>query len=200
MNIESPLRLAVGNHQAGSGKGCAMNVISWENGDTTITDMPACADPFLARVVQNLNDTLCTHRTGDLLCPECSVAVLAVAHRVVGTADLLSSGELHKVYVLVACFAARQVAHLNPDPRVMAAIVAAEGWVEGKVTALAAATAYATAYATDAYATANSTDGTDRLSLVASVIDRFLELADAHPQHVPAEVTERAVRQMMAQA
>ena len=46
-----PLRLAVGSHRAGTGKGCAMNVISWENGDTTISDMPSCADPMLAHVV-----------------------------------------------------------------------------------------------------------------------------------------------------
>jgi hypothetical protein len=30
MNITEPLRLATGSHKAGSGKGCAMNVISWE--------------------------------------------------------------------------------------------------------------------------------------------------------------------------
>ena len=34
MNITEPLRLATGSHAAGSGQGCAMNVISWENGDT----------------------------------------------------------------------------------------------------------------------------------------------------------------------
>lgn len=61
-NIDHPLRLAVGSHQAGSGKGCAMNLVSWENGDTTITDMPACVDPLLARIVQRVNDTICTHR------------------------------------------------------------------------------------------------------------------------------------------
>lgn len=83
--LDHPLRLAVGSHQAGSGKGCAMNAISWENGDTTITDLPACADPVLARIVQRVNDSICTHRDGDLLCPSCSVKVLALAHRTVGT-------------------------------------------------------------------------------------------------------------------
>ena len=48
-DITRPLRLAVGSHSAGSGKGCAMNLISWENGDTTITDLPDCADPMLAK-------------------------------------------------------------------------------------------------------------------------------------------------------
>jgi hypothetical protein len=84
--MNHPLRLGpVGPHRAGSGKGCAMNVISWENGDTTITDLPACADVLLARIVQRVNDQLCTHRDGDLLCPACSLAVLALAHRTVGT-------------------------------------------------------------------------------------------------------------------
>ena len=39
--ITEPLRLAVGSHTAGSGKGCAMNVVSLPNGDSTITDHPA---------------------------------------------------------------------------------------------------------------------------------------------------------------
>jgi hypothetical protein len=84
-DITQPLRLAVGSHKAGTGKGCAMNVISWENGDKRITDFPACADEFLTGRVQALNDWYCTHRDGDLLCPACSVVVLDVAHRIVGT-------------------------------------------------------------------------------------------------------------------
>jgi hypothetical protein len=36
--ITNPLRLARGSHQPGSGKGCAMNVISYINGDEQITD------------------------------------------------------------------------------------------------------------------------------------------------------------------
>ncbi len=38
--ITHPLRSAKGSHQPGSGKGCAMNVISYINGDTHITDFP----------------------------------------------------------------------------------------------------------------------------------------------------------------
>lgn len=45
--ITEPLRLAVGSHSAGSGKGCAMNVISWENGDSTITDLQAEWEKYL---------------------------------------------------------------------------------------------------------------------------------------------------------
>src|SRR5678815_5524253 len=125
MSNDSPLRLATGSHQAGSGKGCAMNLISWENGDTRITDMPDCADPMLARIVQRVNDTICTHRDGDLLCPTCSMLVLDLAHRTVGTSGHgLSPLELRRVWVRVAADQARQVQHLNRDPRVEAAIVA----------------------------------------------------------------------------
>jgi hypothetical protein len=41
--ITNPLRLAKGSHQPGSGKGCAMNVISYINGDEQITDFPVCS-------------------------------------------------------------------------------------------------------------------------------------------------------------
>lgn len=93
-----PLRLAVGSHKAGSGKGCAMNVISWENGDTKITDYPDCADTILANLVQKLNDSYCTHHDGPfderLLCAKCSIVVLDIAHRTVGTGfGVVSSSE-----------------------------------------------------------------------------------------------------------
>lgn len=54
--ITHPLRLARGSHEEGSGKGCAMNVISYINGDTKITDYPVCSARPLARLVQSLND------------------------------------------------------------------------------------------------------------------------------------------------
>jgi hypothetical protein len=38
--ITHPLRLAKGSHRPGSGKGCAMNAISYIGGDTQITDFP----------------------------------------------------------------------------------------------------------------------------------------------------------------
>lgn len=97
-DITQPLRLAVGSHSAGSGYGCAMNVISWENGDQTITDMPDCTHPALAGIVYTLNDEGCEHATpvtinegtdqeedGWVLCAECSVKVLDFAHQTVGT-------------------------------------------------------------------------------------------------------------------
>src|SRR5206468_4147491 len=60
----------------GSDGFCAMQVVSWENGDAKITDFPACADPALTRIVQVINDRICTHRSGGQLCPSCSIAVL----------------------------------------------------------------------------------------------------------------------------
>jgi hypothetical protein len=152
--LEHPLRLAVGSHEAGSGKGCAMNVVSWESGDTTITDMPACADPMLARIVQNVNDRICTHRDGDLLCPACSVLVLDLAHRIVGTGTYpLTDLERHQVWVRVAADQARQVLHLTTAPEALAAIEAAERWCDGAVSAqhCCAAATYAT-YAANAAA------------------------------------------------
>lgn len=96
-DITQPLRLAVGTQAAGSGYGCAMNVLSWANGDTTITDMPDCTDPGLAELVYSLNDRGCAHLTQELvyinddeevvktLCAECSIKVLDAANLTVGT-------------------------------------------------------------------------------------------------------------------
>ena len=134
--MNHPLRLAVGSHQAGSGLGCAMNVISWESGDTTITDLPACADRVLARIVQRVNDSLCGHRDGDLLCPTCSVLVLDLAHRTVGTGTVVMTElERRRVWVRIAADQARQVLHLAGEPEALAVIEAAEGWGDGTVTA-----------------------------------------------------------------
>jgi hypothetical protein len=206
MTVDHPLRLAVGSHKAGSGKGCAMNLISWENGDTTITDMPSCADPMLARIVQRVNDTYCTHRDGDLLCPTCSLVVLDLAHRTVGTsAHGLSPLELHRVCVRVAASCARQVAHLNTDPRVMAAIVAAEAWAENP-TASSAAAAYAASAASDsaaaassaAYASASAASAADRLAISRHAIDLFIELAGINPTCIASEAVAVATERMLA--
>lgn len=83
-NITEPLQLAKGSHKAGSGRGCAMNVISWENGDVEITDYPLCSDPFLATLVQIMNDSVADPVTG-LLSPENSMRVLDLGHQTVGT-------------------------------------------------------------------------------------------------------------------
>ncbi|MDT5355954.1 MAG: hypothetical protein QOJ56_4486 [Mycobacterium sp.] len=54
--ITHPLRLAGGSHQPGSGKGCAINAISYINGDEQITDFPATSARPLAPFVQLCND------------------------------------------------------------------------------------------------------------------------------------------------
>ena len=192
--VDHPLRLAVGSHKAGSGRGCAMNVISWENGDTTITDYPNCADRVLATIVQRVNDTICTHRDGDLLCPACSVEVLALGHRIVGTGTHpLTKLERRRVWVRVAADQARQVAHLNPDPRVMIAIQAAEGWCDGTVStkqcrvaasdlkSAVAAAAAAAAYAADAAIAAAAAAADAAIAAHAHDYDDDAAIADAYP-------------------
>ena len=84
--ITNPLRLARGSHQPGSGKGCAMNVISYINGDEEISDFPATSARPLASFVQLCNDLL-ADRDG-YLSPENSLLVLDLGWLTVGTADV----------------------------------------------------------------------------------------------------------------
>jgi hypothetical protein len=84
--ITHPLRLARGSHQPGSGKGCAMNVISYINGDEQITDFPATSARPLASFVQLCNDLLAG--PDGYLSPEDSVLVLDLGWLTVGTADV----------------------------------------------------------------------------------------------------------------
>jgi hypothetical protein len=87
--ITHPLRLARGSHQPRSGKGCAMNAISYTNGDDHITDFPTCSARPLAIVVQSCNDLLAG--PGGYLSPENSVLALELAWQTVGTADVADS-------------------------------------------------------------------------------------------------------------
>ena len=84
--ITHPLRLARGSHQPGSGKGCAMNVISYINGDSQVTDFPSCSARPLSLLVQSSNDSLAG--PDGYLSPEGSVVVLDLAWLTVGTADV----------------------------------------------------------------------------------------------------------------
>jgi hypothetical protein len=84
--IMHPLRLAKGSHQPGSGKGCAMNVISYINGDTQITDFPDCSARPLAAFVQLCNDLLAG--PDDYLSAENSLLALELGWQTVGTADV----------------------------------------------------------------------------------------------------------------
>lgn len=84
--ITHPLRLARGSHQPGSGKGCAMNAISYINGDEHITDFPATSARPLASFVQLCNDLLAG--PDGYLSPEDSLLVLGLGWLTVGTADV----------------------------------------------------------------------------------------------------------------
>ena len=64
--ITHPLRLARGSHQPGSGKGCAMNAISYINGDEHITDFPTCSARSLAIVVQSCSELHRQAARGDM--------------------------------------------------------------------------------------------------------------------------------------
>ena len=84
--ITHPLRLARGSHQPESGKGCAMNAISYINGDEQITDFPATSARPLASFVQLCNDLLAG--PDGYLSPEDSLTVLDLGWLTVGTADV----------------------------------------------------------------------------------------------------------------
>ena len=70
----------------GVNKMCAMQVVSWQNGDAKITDYPECSARALASLVQMCNDELAG--TDGYLSPENSVVVLDLGWRTVGTADV----------------------------------------------------------------------------------------------------------------
>jgi hypothetical protein len=84
--ITRPLRLAKGSHQPGSGKGCAMNAISYISGDTQITDFPSCSARPLAAFVQLCNDLLAG--PDGYLSPENSFLALELGWQTVGTAEV----------------------------------------------------------------------------------------------------------------
>lgn len=84
--ITHPLRLARGSHQPESGKGCAMNAISYINGDAQITDFPATSARPLASFVQLCNDLLAG--PDGYLSPADSFVVLDLGWLTVGTADV----------------------------------------------------------------------------------------------------------------
>ena len=84
--ITHPLRVARGSHHPGSGKGCAMNVISYINGDLQFTDFPVGSARPLSLLVQSSNDLLAG--ADGYLSPENSVLALHLAWLTVGTADV----------------------------------------------------------------------------------------------------------------
>ena len=95
--ITQPLRLARGSHRAGSSKGCAMNLISYINGDEHITDFPATSARPLAAFVQFCNDQLAG--PDGYLSPKDGMVALDLGWLTVGTAEFsdsaLHSGVMH---------------------------------------------------------------------------------------------------------
>ncbi|QZD97983.1 hypothetical protein SEA_JUICYJAY_107 [Mycobacterium phage JuicyJay] len=168
--ITHPLRLAKGSHQPGSGKGCAMNVISYINGDTVITDYPKCSARPLARLVQQCNDELAD--SDGFLTPENSVLVLDLGWQTVGTADVPESVMLRWLRDILVDPVHGVVRHARPDG--VAAIsrvaelcarqasgveVSGAEWRSAQVAAYDAYAAYATNAAdAAAYAAANAAD------------------------------------------
>ena len=182
--ITEPLILWRGSHDAGSGKGCAMNVVSWENGDTTITDFPACSDPMLARIVQGVNDALAG--TDGRLAPEDALLALRLGHATVGTsAHGLDDLDLKRVYVRCAVFAARKVVDLDRTGTALPAIRAAEAWADNPTAAAAAAAAAYT-----------DTARTFRVDLAGEVIALFKVLTGTGQPEPEAGIVARALRDM----
>lgn len=226
-NIFEPLILARGSHQAGSGRGCAMNVISWENGDVEITDYPACSDRMLARMVQNVNDRL-AGKNG-LLSAEDSLIALELGHMTVGTSSHgLSDLDLRRVYVRIACMIARRVVNLDKSGTALLCIESAERWADSPTdanraslrtaavaavaadaayaayAAVAAAAAYAARAAADAaYAAADAAYAAYvrrdfMISATRDAITMFHELTGTAPNPVEPEVTAEAYAKMVA--
>ncbi len=121
--ITHPLRLASGSHERGSGKGCAMNVISYINGDTQITDYPACSARPLARLVQRINDSL-ADKDG-FLSPENSIVALDLGWQTVGTADVPDAVVWQWLHAILVDPVHGVVQYARPDGQVAIADVAA---------------------------------------------------------------------------
>jgi hypothetical protein len=122
---ESPLRLAVAAHEPGSGFACAMQVLSWEQGDPNLDPYPANVARPLARMVQHVNDTACAHLTQsfgepELLCASCSMRVMELAHRTVDTAGITRRSQWRWVHELLV--GEHGIIHGSEDPQVRARI------------------------------------------------------------------------------
>lgn len=224
-DITQPLRLAAGSHQAGSGKGCAMNVVSWENGDTKITDFPPCSARPLARIVQQVNDALAD---GDgFLSPENSVIALELGHLTVGTSgytpmqmrqwlhDLLVDPErgVARHASPNSAVAIRRVAALLVDEDTAAmefrqardAAYATTATAYAGYVASAAANAYADnaaaadAYAADAaYAAYAANAAAERVNFARWAVQRFRDILGLDAPAIDPAATAEAVEKMTA--
>lgn len=186
-------QLAKGSHSAGSGQACIMNAISYINGDTVITDMPSCADPLLARFAQRLNDSICEHRTGPLLCQKCTHMMWMYGARIIGTSELTKgwdSAERAQLAAQLVMFAADQVAHLKSADDAVADYY---DYYAYAVAYADAAVAYADAYYAAYYADASKA----RYDLHMSLIDEFYRLTEPEDvRPVKTEFTEEEIEKV----
>lgn len=95
---------------------CAMQMVAVLSGER-ISDKPECACPILTAYTIGLNDAMPDDMRQELL---------PLAPLLVGTRSPEHEAARLKILGLAACRAARAVAHLNADPRVMAAIETAK--------------------------------------------------------------------------
>lgn len=94
MDITEPLILSQGSHNAGSGRGCAMNVIAWELGGS-ITDYPSTVNVAIANCIQRTNDVL-AQLTGNRTVPvEYAARLLDIAHNSIGTDPAREAGDVN---------------------------------------------------------------------------------------------------------
>lgn len=107
--------LSRGAHSGPSKGACIMEYVSFIAGEEW-SDTPSCTHPVLALVAQRINDGL-SEADRHMLLP--------LLPRLMGTN---AGKDDNALSVRLAVWAARQAAHLNTDPRVMAAIEAAEAW------------------------------------------------------------------------
>ena len=188
--MNNPPRLSVGSHEKGSGKGCAMNVVSWENGDRKITDFPECADRFLARVVQRFNDNYCIHRQNDLICASCSVIILKFAHRTVGTSLLTSHSPRARVEIYA------KIARTEVFYAVDAVDAAYFAFAFAAASAASAAAADTFAFAaTDTFAAV--ADAQFLIEQIERIFTQFEAFSGIKAQETPASKTEEAVAKML---
>lgn len=192
-DIFEPLQLAGGSHEAGSGKGCAMNVISWENGDSKITDFPACSDDFLSLLVQHYNDSLADDVTG-LLSPEHSVMVLELGHMTVGTSyNTLTQDELVELYIHLAMFPYRKYF----DPIMETYMSTIKHSVESVYEWQRNIRYAAMSAAADTNNLLATMSRQMRYDFIKMIIEEFQKKANISPVQVPAEKTQEAVQKML---
>ena len=218
--ITHPLRLAKGSHKPGSGKGCAMNVISYINGDVEITDLPKCSARPLARMVQELNDGLADEN--GYLSPKNSVLVLDLGWRTVGTAGAPREVVLRWLAELLVDPVHGVVQHASPEAvpaiqrvaellkrEVTAGTVSYDEWVQARTAAhdadavakhcVAYAISCAVFYADCAVFAASHAYPyiRPRVEFTRWAIEKWRELAKlAEPQQITADDVNKALEQI----